>query len=52
MYIKNAKAFYALILFMAFAMAGTLFLASDGLFYIHLLGIILNPYLFHCPNLG
>ena len=29
---KNAKAFYALILFMAFAMAGT-FLASDGLLY-------------------
>lgn len=28
----NAKAFYALILFMAFAMAGT-FLASDGLLY-------------------
>ena len=29
---KNAKAFYALILFMAFAMAGT-FLATDGLLY-------------------
>jgi proton-translocating NADH-quinone oxidoreductase chain M len=29
---KNAKAFYALILFMAFAMAGT-FLAADGLLY-------------------
>ncbi|UQD55740.1 NuoM family protein [Flavobacterium sp. K5-23] len=29
---KNAKAFYALILFMAFAMVGT-FLASDGLLY-------------------
>jgi NADH-quinone oxidoreductase subunit M len=29
---KNAKAFYALILFMSFAMAGT-FLASDGLLY-------------------
>ncbi|MEC5164495.1 proton-translocating NADH-quinone oxidoreductase chain M [Flavobacterium sp. PL11] len=29
---KNAKSFYALILFMAFAMAGT-FLASDGLLY-------------------
>ena len=29
---KNAKAFYSLILFMAFAMAGT-FLASDGLLY-------------------
>jgi proton-translocating NADH-quinone oxidoreductase chain M len=29
---KNAKAFYALILFMAFAMTGT-FLASDGLLY-------------------
>jgi len=29
---KNSKAFYALILFMAFAMAGT-FLASDGLLY-------------------
>lgn len=30
--IKNAKNFYALILFMSFAMAGT-FLASDGLLY-------------------
>ena len=29
---KNAKSFYALILFMSFAMAGT-FLASDGLLY-------------------
>jgi NADH-quinone oxidoreductase subunit M len=29
---KNSKAFYALILFMSFAMAGT-FLASDGLLY-------------------
>ncbi|MDI5889307.1 MULTISPECIES: NuoM family protein [Flavobacterium] len=29
---KNSKSFYALILFMAFAMAGT-FLASDGLLY-------------------
>ncbi len=29
---KNARAFYALILFMAFAMAGT-FLAADGLLY-------------------
>ena len=29
---KNSKAFYALILFMAFAMAGT-FLAADGLLY-------------------
>lgn len=29
---KNAKSFYALILFMAFAMAGT-FLAADGLLY-------------------
>jgi NADH-quinone oxidoreductase subunit M len=29
---KNAKAFYALILFMAFAMTGT-FLASDGILY-------------------
>ena len=29
---KNAKAFYALILFMAFAMAGT-FLAADGMLY-------------------
>jgi NADH-quinone oxidoreductase subunit M len=29
---KNAKAFYALILFMSFAMSGT-FLASDGLLY-------------------
>src|SRR6187551_6315 len=29
---KNAKAFYALILFMAFAMTGT-FLAADGLLY-------------------
>ena len=29
---KNSKAFYALILFMTFAMAGT-FLASDGLLY-------------------
>jgi len=29
---KNAKSFYALILFMAFAMSGT-FLASDGLLY-------------------
>lgn len=29
---KNAKAFYSLILFMAFAMAGT-FLAADGLLY-------------------
>ena len=29
---KNAKAFYALILFMSFAMAGT-FLAADGLLY-------------------
>jgi NADH-quinone oxidoreductase subunit M len=29
---KNAKAFYALLLFMSFAMAGT-FLASDGLLY-------------------
>ncbi|OCB74296.1 complex I subunit 4 family protein [Flavobacterium crassostreae] len=29
---KNAKAFYALVLFMAFAMCGT-FLASDGLLY-------------------
>jgi NADH-quinone oxidoreductase subunit M len=30
--VKNAKTFYALILFMAFAMAGT-FLAADGLLY-------------------
>ena len=30
--VKNAKTFYALILFMAFAMAGT-FLATDGLLY-------------------
>ena len=30
--VKNAKNFYALILFMSFAMAGT-FLASDGLLY-------------------
>ena len=30
--IKNAKAFYALILFMAFAMTGT-FLAADGILY-------------------
>ncbi|MGK4566136.1 complex I subunit 4 family protein [Flavobacterium sp. 3HN19-14] len=30
--VKNAKAFYALILFMSFAMTGT-FLASDGLLY-------------------
>lgn len=31
-YYKNSKSFYALILFMSFAMAGT-FLASDGLLY-------------------
>ena len=30
--LKNAKSFYALVLFMAFAMVGT-FLASDGLLY-------------------
>ena len=30
--VQNAKTFYALILFMAFAMAGT-FLAADGLLY-------------------
>jgi len=30
--VRNAKAFYALLLFMSFAMAGT-FLASDGLLY-------------------
>lgn len=48
---KNAKSFYALILFMAFAMCGT-FLAADGLLYYILKGISINPNLFYCINLG
>jgi len=48
---KNAKAFYALILFMAFAMVGT-FLASDGLLYYIFWELSLIPYLLHCFNLG
>jgi NADH-quinone oxidoreductase subunit M len=40
----NAKAFYALILFMAFAMVGT-FLASDGLLY-YISKLVINTNLF------
>jgi hypothetical protein len=44
------QAFYALILFMAFAMAGTL--ATDWVVVLYLLGISVNTYLFYRFDLG